>query len=67
MPEKAKFRVGKEIVTVWVDEDSHLYDSIVSFSVSDGTDTWTVSGELLRSEYTPISETAERYIEELDS
>lgn len=56
-----KFVVGSTIVDVTVGEGSSIRDDRPKFHVTDGTEEWFTSGDLIIESYKPIDTTAKRY------
>jgi len=61
----AKFVVGSTIVDVEL-HNSSIRDDRPKFIVSDGTDEWNTSGDLIIESYTPIDVTAKQYYDILE-
>lgn len=65
----AKFLVGNRVVTVELEDESKLYNNAneTRFIVTDGSDQWVVTDELLLDEYKPISERASSIVDAIRS
>lgn len=65
----AKFKIGNLIVNVSLESDSNLYDPNPTFEVAplDSYDSWSVTSEILLSEYTPIDTKGVKITNELNN
>lgn len=60
-----KFVVGGTIVDVAVSEGNSIREEETKFHVTDGTEEWFTSGELIVESYKPIDVKAKHYYEML--